>query len=84
MPTYQPACNPNNSKPIIIEAITQCVAPANTATKPIAAKTASGNGTNTIKALPKLAPIKNKGVTSPPLNPAFKVNVVNTNFIKKS
>lgn len=45
------------------------VAPANTATNPIPAKNAVGNGINMESALPNMAPMKNKGVTSPPLNP---------------
>ena len=61
-----------------------CVAPANTATKPMPASKAIGNGINQISTLPKVAPIKNSGVTSPPLKPALKVNVVNSILIKKS
>ena len=36
------------------------------------------------KALPKVAPMKNSGVTSPPLNPAAKVSIVSAIFIAKS
>ena len=53
------------------------VAPAKTATNPIPAKSATGKGKKSDKALPKVAPIKNNGVTSPPLKPAPKVNPVN-------
>ena len=62
----------------------QCVAPANTATKPIPANKAIGSGINQIKILPNVAPIKNSGVTSPPLKPALKVKLVNKIFKAKS
>ena len=75
---------PNISIPKIMDAITQCVAPANTATKPIAANKAKGRGINKTKLLPNVAPIKKSGVTSPPLNPTLKVKLVNNNLIIKS
>ena len=74
---------PNNSNPMTVQAIGVCVAPENTATKPIPAKSAIGKGTIIDSALPKVAPMKNKGVTSPPLKPAPKVKVVNKIFNKK-
>ena len=67
-----------------MEATTQWVAPANTDTKPIPASNAIGSGINQISTLPKVAPIKNKGVTSPPLKPALKVRLVNNSFKAKS
>ena len=84
MPMYRPACRPKISTPITMEAMAQCVAPANTATKPIPARSAMGSGINQIRILPSVAPIKNKGVTSPPLNPALKVKLVKSNFMAKS
>jgi len=38
-----------------------------------------GKGINQINRLPKVAPIKNKGVTSPPLKAALKVKLVKIN-----
>src|SRR5690606_16102188 len=79
-----PYCQPNSSIAITVQAIGVLVHPANTETKPAAASRASGRGTNGANALPKVAPIKNKGVTSPPLKPALKVNTVNPILIRKS
>ena len=79
-----PVLKPNNSTPIMAHARGVFVAAANTATKPMAVKKPSGNGKNANKALPKAAPTKNKGVTSPPLNPELKVKVVSNNFTKKT
>ena len=84
MPTKIPASMPNNSIPITMEAMEQWVAPANTATKPIPASSAIGSGINQIRIFPKVAPIKNRGVTSPPLKPALKVKLVNKILIAKS
>ena len=70
--------------PITVQAIGAWVAPENTATNPKPAKRAIGKGIIRDKALPKVAPTKNKGVTSPPLKPAPKVNPVNKIFSKKS
>ena len=67
-----------------VQAIGVWVAPEKTATNPIPASSAIGNGTTTDKALPKVAPTKNNGVTSPPLKPAPNVKPVNNIFIKKS
>lgn len=47
-----------------------------TATNPSPANRLMGNGMIKDKALPKVAPTKNKGVTSPPLKPTPIVNVV--------
>ena len=60
------------------------VAPEKTATKPIPANKAVGNGMNKLKALPKVAPIKNRGVTSPPLKPHESVITVKAIFNAKS
>lgn len=67
-----------------VQAIGVCVAPEKTATKPIPAKSAIGSGTIRDKVLPNVAPMKKRGVTSPPLNPAPNVNPVNKIFNKKS
>ncbi len=67
-----------------VQATGVLVAPENTATKPIPAKSAIGKGIKTERALPRVAPIKKSGVTSPPLKPAPKVKVVNNSFSKKS
>ena len=71
---------PKSSTPITIHAIGVLAAAANTATNPTAAKTSNGIGINTDKAQPKVAPIKNNGVTSPPLNPAPRLTVVKINL----
>ena len=67
----------------MIQAIGVLLAPAKTATNPIAASKPTGKGKTKDKELPKVAPIKNKGVTSPPLNPTPRVKAVSNNFIKK-
>ena len=79
-----PLSIPKSSMPITVQAIGVCVAPENTATNPIPANNAIGNGTKTDNALPKVAPTKKRGVTSPPLNPAPKVNPVKRIFNRKS
>lgn len=55
-----------------------------TATNPSPANRLMGNGMIKDKALPKVAPTKNKGVTSPPLKPTPIVNVVKISFKRKS
>ena len=60
------------------------VAPENTATNPIPVKNANGSGINKDNALPKVAPIKNNGVTSPPLKPAPRVKLVKSIFSRKA
>ena len=70
--------------PIMVQAIGVWVAPENTATKPKPASSAIGNGIIRDKALPKVAPTKNNGVTSPPLKPAPRVNPVNRILSRKS
>ena len=75
------ASYPNSSIPISKQANGVLVAPANTAMKPIAANSPIGRGTIPKRAFPRVAPIKNNGVTSPPLNPAERVKVVNNNLI---
>ena len=70
MPMNTPLSMPKSSIPITVQAIGVWVAPENTATNPIPAKSAMGKGIKTDKALPNVAPTKKSGVTSPPLNPA--------------
>ena len=60
MPNQGPAAGPNNSIPITVQAIGVLEAPANTATNPSPAKKAVGKGIQADKALPRVAPIKNK------------------------
>ena len=80
MPIKMPLSIPKSSIPITVQAIGVWVAPEKTATNPSPAKKAIGKGTITDRALPKVAPTKNNGVTSPPLNPAPNVNPVNSIF----
>ena len=61
--------------PISVQAIGVFVAPEKTATNPIPAIRPIGSGKTRLSALPKVAPIKNNGVTSPPLNPTPIVKV---------
>ena len=75
-----PDSKPKSSMPISVQAIGVWVAPENTATNPIPANKAIGNGIKTDKALPRVAPMKNKGVTSPPLKPEPKVNPLKSIF----
>ena len=72
--------DPNNSIPINVQASGVLVAPANTAIKPSPAKRSTGAPVSDDNVLPKVAPIKNKGVTSPPLNPVPNVIAVSNNF----
>lgn len=58
------------------------VAPANTATNPIPARNAVGKGMIMESALPNVAPMKNRGVTSPPLNPDEMVNTVSPSLMR--
>ncbi len=66
--------------PINVQAIGVLVAPANTAIKPNPAIKSIGAPVITPSVLPNAAPIKNRGVTSPPLKPIPKVIAVNNNF----
>ncbi len=55
-----------SSKYIIKHAIGALVAPENTPTSPKAAQNANGKPSMCDKVAPSVAPITNKGVTSPP------------------
>ncbi|GHE31450.1 hypothetical protein GCM10017764_13200 [Sphingobacterium griseoflavum] len=68
----------------MLQAIGVFVQPAKTATNPVAASNAMGSGIMLARALPSVAPIKNNGVTSPPLKPALSVIAVNKIFKRKS
>ena len=67
-----------------VQAIGVLVAPENTPTKPIPANRAKGKGIQVERAFPNVAPVKNRGVTSPPLKPAPKVNPVMPVFTNQS
>lgn len=72
--------NPKISAPTRMGAKSVFVAPPKTAAYPRAA--ASGRGTPTIAAtaVPRVAPMVNSGVTSPPWNPTESVMMVNSIF----
>lgn len=55
--------------------------PASILTKPIAAKVAISSPNISPKKVPDVAPIKNIGVTIPPLPPKLRVMLVNIIFI---
>lgn len=65
---------------MMVQAMGVLVAPAKTAIKPSPANKSTGAPVNTAMVLPKAAPIKNSGVTSPPLKPIPNVMAVNNNF----
>lgn len=71
---------PNSSAAITQQAKGVLAAPANTETNPIAARSPTGKGISPASALPNVAPMKNKGVTSPPLKPVPMVTAVNRIF----
>ncbi|MDO7204054.1 hypothetical protein Q5M85_07800 [Paraclostridium bifermentans] len=73
--------DPNNSIPIIKDAIGVFVAPANTPIIPSPAKNSIGSPIILASKFPKVAPITNNGVTSPPWNPTASVSDVKTSFI---
>src|SRR5450432_3646163 len=75
-----PAWRPNNSTAMIVHASGVLVAPANTATKPSAANKSTGAPSSHASVFPNAAPIKNSGVTSPPLKPALRVTAVKRIF----
>ncbi len=65
--TIRPA--PNGSTPVGVRAGGVFVAPANSATNPIAASNGPGTPRSCPSAAPRVAPITNSGVTSPPWTP---------------
>ena len=74
---YGIAPDPNISTPMIVQASGVFAAPANTATNPSAASRAGGTPSGPASAAPRVAPITNSGVTSPPTNPEPRVTAVN-------
>ena len=73
---------PNSSIAIRVQVTGVLEAPAKSETKPSAAKSGSGTGRKAASALPKVTPIKTKGVNSPPLKVAAIANVVKSSFSK--
>ena len=63
-----------------VQAMGVLVAPAKTAMKPRPANKSTGAPNNRASVYPKVAPMKNRGVTSPPLNPIPNVMAVNSSF----
>jgi hypothetical protein len=84
MAANAPASGPNNSTAIRLEEMGVFAAPAKTPTKPMPASREVGSGRIPESALPSVEPMKNRGVTSPPLNPLPRVSAVNPNFAAKS
>src|SRR3954451_20933759 len=72
--------DPKSSTPIIVQASGVFVAPAKTAIKPSPAKRSTGEPLIVARVLPNVAPIKNNGVTSPPLKPVLNVIAVRRRF----
>jgi len=70
--------------PIIKQVIGVFVAPVKTPINPSAAKNAVGSNKTVDRVEPSVAPISNRGVTSPPWNPAPRVKAVNTSFHKNA
>ena len=75
---------PNSSTPMIVQASGVLVAPANTATKPMAAMSWTGTPSSCPWVAPSVAPITNSGVTSPPGKPDPRVTVVNSSLSAKA
>src|SRR3954449_4061814 len=71
---------PNSSTPIRVQASGVFVAPAKTAIKPSPANRSTGEPLIVANVLPNVAPIKNRGVTSPPLKPVLSVIAVKSSF----
>src|SRR3569833_1942379 len=66
--------------PISVHASGVFVAPAKTATKPSPAKRSTGACVYRAITFPRVAPMKNNGVTSPPLKPQLNVTAVKMIF----
>ena len=67
-----------------IDAIGQLTAPQNTHTSPSAAANPAGMPSSPPSTQPSVAPMKNVGTTSPPLNPLPMVTAVNSSFQKNA
>src|SRR4051812_17451679 len=74
------AAAPNSSTPMTVQAIGVFVAPANTATKPTAANSGTGPSRPRPRVTRRVAPMTNRGVTSPPWNPDPSVTAVNSSL----
>src|ERR1700712_3538044 len=66
--------------PIIVHARGVLVAPAKSAINPSPANKSTGAPSTTPSTCPSVAPMKNNGVTSPPLNPLPSVTAVKSSF----
>ena len=77
---YGTPSNPNNSKPISMEAIGQLVTPQNTEIIPTAAHNEGDIPSKCPNRQPKVAPVQNAGTISPPLKPAARVTEVKSIF----
>ena len=75
---------PNNSKPIIMEAIGAFVTPQKSEIIPTAAQSEGGKPTREPNKQPNVAPIVKDGTISPPLNPAPSVTAVKIIFQRKA
>ena len=75
-----PICHPNSSMPMMTEATGVRVAAAKSAIMEMPAKRSTGASSHHASEFPSAAPMKKRGVTSPPLNPAESVATVNTSF----
>lgn len=84
MRKYGIASMPNNSNAISSEVNGQFVTPQKTAIIPSAANMDGERCRIEPYRQPNVAPIKNEGTISPPLNPAAIVRTVNNSFIKNA
>lgn len=84
MAAYIPQEIPKSSIAIKQQAIGVFAEAENTATNPIPARRLTGSGKTRESALPSVAPMKNSGVTSPPLKPKPNVTAVRKILSKKS
>src|SRR5260370_39635783 len=75
MAAKAPASGPKSSRAIRLPAMGVLAAPAKTAAKPMAASRDDGGGRMLERALPRVAAMKKRGGTSPPLKPAPRVRL---------
>jgi len=80
MQAYGAIPGPNNSTAIMLAEIGVLAAPASKATSPIAEKVEGLSPKSFANKLPDVAPIKNIGVTMPPLPPKLRVIAVKIIF----
>lgn len=74
------APRPNISTPMMVQASGVLAAPAKTATKPIEPSVATGMPSGAASAPPRVVPMTNRGVTSPPGKSQPRAMTVNTSF----